>query len=75
MKVKLTVYQGKSYNIAKKNVWALFRNKQIQLYKLHASYGLEVDVKIEYLFVPKGTKFTGLGKLGLIGEKASHFLL
>ena len=25
----------------------------------------EVDSKIEYLIVPKGTKFTGSGKLGL----------
>ena len=29
-------------------------------------------VKIEYLIVPKGTKYTGSGKLGLIGNGLGH---
>ena len=44
--VKIIMYLGKSYTIAKRNVWALFRNKQkIQIYKLYASYAHDVDVK------------------------------
>ena len=62
------MYQGKSYIIVKRNVKALFRNKQkyiYNLYKLYVSYAMRLMSKIEYLIVPKGTKFTELGKLGL----------
>ena len=64
MKVKIIVYQGKSCIIAKRNVYALFRNKQ----KYNYSHYMQVMLmrlmsKIEYLIMPKGMKFTGSGTL------------
>ena len=37
----------------------------MQLYKVYASWLMKLMSKIEYLIVPKGTKFMGSGKLGL----------
>ena len=64
-KVKIIVYQGKSYIIAKRNVYVLFRNIQKYNYTNYASYARGLMSKIKYLIMPKGSKFTGLGKLGL----------
>ena len=61
MKVKIIVYQGKSYIIAKRNVLALFRNKQIQLYKLYASFAREVGVKNRILHHAKRNEIHGVG--------------
>ena len=66
MKVKIIVYQGKSYIIAKRNVYA-FRHKTKTTVPIICKLIMlmRLMLKIEYLIVPKGTKFTGLGKLGL----------
>ena len=60
MKIKIIVYQGKLYNIGKRNVKALFRNKQkLQIYKLYEVMLIRMVSKVEYLIMPKGMKFTG----------------
>ena len=59
----MIVYQGKSYIIAKRNAYALFRHKQ--KYNYVNVMLTRLTSQIEYLIVPKGTKFTGSGKLGL----------
>ena len=65
MKVKIIVYQGKPYIMAKRNAWASFRNKQKYNYTNYVQFMLmRLISKIEYLIVPKGMKFTGLGELG-----------
>ena len=46
MNVKIIVYQGKTYIIAKKNVLALLRNKQKYNYANYMQVMNEVDVKI-----------------------------
>ena len=66
MKVKKIMYLDKAYIIAKRNVQALFRSKQKYKYTNFMQVMLvRLMSKGEYLFVPKGTKFTGAGKLGL----------
>ena len=82
MKVKIIVYQCKSYIIAKGNVQALFRNKQKYNYTNYMQVRLmRLTSNMEYLIVPKGTKFMGSGKLGLnmqlpssIAEHAIHHI-
>ena len=37
------------------------KQTEIQIYKFYASYAHEIDVKGEYVIVPKGTKFRGGG--------------
>ena len=61
------MYLDKAYIIAKRNVKALLRNKQKYKYTNFMQVMLvRLMSKGEYLIVPKGTKFTGSGKLGLI---------
>ena len=62
LKVKIIMFLGKSYIIAK---FYLETNRNTDIYKLYASYAYEINVKKWYLIIPKGTKFTGSGKLGL----------
>ena len=45
MKVKIIMYLGKSFIIAKKNVLFVQKQTEIQIFKLYASYAHEVDVK------------------------------
>ena len=53
IKVKVIVYQGKSYIIAKRNVSALFRNEQKYKYTNYMQVMLiRLMSKIEYLIVP-----------------------
>ena len=61
------VKQGKSYIIAKTNVWALFRNKQkLQiLSKLWPWILMSMMSKTEYLILPKEKQNAQLGKLRL----------
>ena len=66
LKVRKIMYLDKAYIIVKRNVEALLRNKQ----KYKCTNNMQVMLmrlmsKGEYLIVPKGTKFTGSGKLGL----------
>ena len=60
------MYLDKAYIIVKRNVQALLRNKQKYKYTNNMQVMLmRLMSKGEYVIVPKGTKFTGLGKLGL----------
>ena len=61
------MYLDKAYIIAKRNVEAVLRNKQKYKYTNFMQVMLmRLMSKGEYLIVPKGTKFMGSGKLGLI---------
>ena len=65
MKGRITVYQGKSYIIAKRNVLALSRNKQKYNYTNYMQIMLmRLMSKIECLIVLKGMEFMGSSKLG-----------
>ena len=67
LKVRKIMYLDKAYIIVKRNVYALLRNKQKYKYTNNMQVMLmRLMSKGEYLIVPKGTKFTGAGKLGLI---------
>ena len=60
------MYLDKAYIIVKRNVEALLRNKQKYKYTNNMQVMLmRLMSKGQYLIVPKGTKFTGSGKLGL----------
>ena len=62
MKVKIIVYQGKSYIIAKRNVQALFRIKQVYNYTNYMQVMLmKLKSKIEYLIVSKQNEIQGVG--------------
>ena len=70
------MYLDKAYIIAKRNVYALLRNKQKCKYtNLMQVMLVRLMSKGEYLIVPKGTKFTGAGKLGLISLCLSFLFL
>ena len=63
------MYLGKLFITAKRNVYALFRNKQKYNYTNYMQVKLmRLMSKIEYLIMPKVTKFMELGKLGLTNE-------
>ena len=65
------MYLDKAYIIVKRNVKALLRNKQKYKYTNNMQVMLmRLMSKGEYLIVPNGTKFKGLGKLGLSGSIA-----
>ena len=60
IKLKIIVYQGKSYIIAKRNVVALFRNKQKYKYTSYMQVMLmRLMSKLTYLIMSKGIKFMG----------------
>ena len=66
LKVRKIMYLDKAYIIVKRNVSALSRNKQKYKYTNNMQVMLmRLMSKGEYLIVPKGTKLTGSGKLGL----------
>ena len=63
------MYLEKAYIIVKRNVKTLLRNKQKYKYtNIMQVMLMRLMSKGEYLIVPKGTKFTGVGKLGLRGD-------
>ena len=67
------MYLDKAYIIVKRNVKALLRNKQKYKYTNNMQVMLmRLMSKGEYLIVPKGRKFTGSGKLGLIPLPSEH---
>ena len=71
----ITLIKVKTSNITAKEEclrFFFFTNKlKYNIYKLHASYRLmSLTSKIEYLILPKGMKFTGSGKLGLIKHES-----
>ena len=67
------IFEGYDNHVSRQGIYHCkeeclsFTKKQteIQMYKYYPSYAYEIDSKGEYLIVPKGTKFTGAGKLGL----------
>ena len=52
MKGKIIVYQGKSYIIANRNVYKLYLETKIELYKSYTSLAHEGDIKhLIYMYV------------------------
>ena len=67
LKVRKIMYLDKAYIIVKRNVLSFIKKQtEIQIYKYTNNMQvMRLMLKGEYLIIPKGTKFTGSGKLGL----------
>ena len=68
MKVKIIVYQGRSYTISLQRGMSklyLETNRKYNYTNYMQVILMRLMSKIENHIMPKGTKFTGLGKLGL----------